>query len=176
MKRITILVTIIIAGYCIYPCSGKVPQIGNTLLSGKKRGTLSTAVFFLKVEDSIAFVEQYREFGGMLHLDLRDTLHLKDSFFVGDKTYVAVTPKEIRLKNLKEKLSWKLDVKLKECDEDGYSRYDVYKNRLLLDTLNVQNIPMSIYRPLVDKAYKLTHLEFKKELDELVKTYQTNKK
>lgn len=60
MKRIITFATIIITLCCIYQCSGKVLEIENTLYSGKKRGVLSNAVFFLRVEDSIAFIEQYR--------------------------------------------------------------------------------------------------------------------
>jgi hypothetical protein len=133
--------------------------------------------FFLNVEDSIAFIEQYREFGGVLYLDLKDSLCLKeDNIFVGDKIYVVIVGNDIKLKNLKEKISWKLDVKLKKCDENGHRQYDVYKNRLLLDTLDFQNIPMKIYRPLVDKAYHMSHQEFKIELDEFVIKYKIDKR
>ena len=109
------------------------------------------------------FLEQYREFGAPLYKDLTDTLYKKNArLFVGEWTFSELTSKGIFLKN-KEELHWKLNVKMSPCGDDERFRYDIYQNRLLLETLNFQDISTSISHPLVVKAFKMNHEAFKIE-------------
>ena len=76
--------------------------------------------------------------------------------------FFRVNFKRHLLKN-KEELHWKLNVKMSPCGDDERFRYDIYQNRLLLETLNFQDISTSISHPLVVKAFKMNHEAFKIE-------------
>ena len=169
MRWITTILTLTIILCCSKFHASRAAGFVNDLYFGKKRGVLSSATFFLKLEDSIAFLEQYREFGGVLHRDLIDTLHLKNEHhFVGGKTYIELTNNGFLLKNIKGKLSWKLNVKMNLCSTEERKKYNVYQNRLLLDSLDFHDLPMSLYRPLVDKAFIMDHEKFKAAVDSFI--------
>lgn len=172
----TILTLAIILSCSKFHASKAVISDNNDLYFGKKRGVLSSATFFLKVKDSIAFLEQYREYGGVLHRDLLDTMHLKNEHhFVGGKTYIELTNNGFLLKNIKGKLPWKLNVKMNLCSTEEHKRYNIYQNRLLLDSLDFHDLPMSIYRPLVDKAFIMDHEKFQVEVNDFICKYGLKK-
>jgi len=78
MKWVITVLILTITMCCTNYHVGGTSWIKNGLYYGKKRGLLSNATFFLKSKDSIAFLEQYREFGGVLHKNLIDTLYVKN--------------------------------------------------------------------------------------------------
>lgn len=144
----------------------------DTIYYAFQPGYFSPTTYYLIKKDNVVFVAGYRITGGVLYLDLQDTLYFKGyGSYSGQKTYIDVTGRYTKLREIKEKNSYKINVKVKVCDEDIYRRYEVYQNRVLLDSIDFNGIDMSIYRPLIDKAYSMCHKDFKVEVKTFLQKY-----
>lgn len=140
-------------------------KFADGFYSGEKQGLVSTAAFRINLKGDTAYLEQFRVFGGVLYRDLLDTLYKQnDQLYAGKLTLMQVIDNKPVLTNIPDKLRWKLKVKLLYNNEARIKGYGIYKNRMLLDSVDYKNADHVTYKILVDKAFIMDHDSFRIEV------------
>lgn len=142
----------------------------QTWYSGKKKGFIIVDNYFVNIVKDTAFLEHFNETGGVMVQSIADTLLRNNNVFIG-KCFL-LKPMNAKIMELasKDDCNYKLHITVSESPDFDIRNYWYMKNRVFLDNIPLNNVPLKEQKKIVD-SLEILPSDFQIQLERMKRKY-----